>query len=298
MKKESGATWKLGMFVVIGLVLFVGTIYFIGKQKNLFGDTFRLQTKFKTVSGLKVGNNVRFSGINIGTIDDIELLTDTSVMVKLVLKKEVQKFISTTARASIGSDGLMGDKVLTIFAGNDSTNQGPKMTVKDNDYILSKNPIEMDDVMVSVKSSVDNANIITQQLAAFSYKMNNNDGLLSKLMSDKEYSGSIKSTLDNLEKSSDEFSKFTVKMNSGKGTLGKLMNDDKLAKSLDSTMANLQSSTKGLSENMEAAKSSFLLRGAFKKQKKSAIAAAKKLEQEKKKNQKLPIKNIKDSLPK
>jgi phospholipid/cholesterol/gamma-HCH transport system substrate-binding protein len=85
-------------------------------------------------------------------------------------------------------------------------------------------------------------------------------------------------------------------MNSGKGTLGKLMNDDKLAKSLDSTMANLQSSTKGLSENMEAAKSSFLLRGAFRKQKKAAAAAAKKLEQQKKNEQKLQLKNKKDSI--
>ncbi len=293
MKKESGSTWKLGMFVVIGLALFAGTIYFIGKQKNLFGNTFRLQTKFKTVSGLKVGNNVRFSGINVGTIDGIELLTDTSVMVQLVMKKNVQKFINTSARASIGSDGLMGDKVLTISTGSSDNAVDIKTPVKDNDFILSKNPIEMEDVMLSVKSSVDNANIITQQLAAFSYKMNNNDGVLSKLLSDKEFSSTIKSTLTNLENSSNEFSKFTTKMNSGKGTLGKLMNDDKLGKALDSTMANLQKSTKGLSENMEAAKSSFLLRGAFRKQKK---AAAKKQDQQKKEKQKLSLKNNTDSI--
>ncbi len=296
MNKESGSTWKLGMFVIIGLALFVGTIYFIGKQKNLFGNTFRLQTTFKTVSGLKVGNNVRFSGINVGTIDGIELLTDTSVMVNLVLKKNVQKFINTCARASIGSDGLMGDKVLTISTGIGDSNVGTKTAVKDNDFILSKNPIEMEDVMLSVKSSVDNANIITQQLAAFSYKMNNNDGILSKLLSDKDYSNSIKNTLANLQNSSGEFSKFTTKMNSGKGTLGKLMNDDKLSKALDTTMANLQKSTKGLSENMEAAKSSFLLRGAFRKQKKAVAAAAKKAEQQKKNDQKLLLKNKKDSV--
>ena len=71
MNKDSGFTWKLGMFVVIGLVLFTGTIYFVGKQKNLFGSTFKLKAQFKTVSGLKEGNNVRFSGINVGTVDGI-----------------------------------------------------------------------------------------------------------------------------------------------------------------------------------------------------------------------------------
>ena len=61
---------------------FCYTIYFVGKQKNLFGSTFQLKSKFKTVSGLEVGNNVRFSGINIGTVNEIELITDTSVVVK------------------------------------------------------------------------------------------------------------------------------------------------------------------------------------------------------------------------
>src|SRR6188768_2528990 len=88
MNKESGFTWKLGMFVTLGLVLFIGTVYFVGKQKNLFGSTFTLQSRFKTVSGLKVGNNVRFSGINVGTVSEIELITDSAVVVKFVIKEE------------------------------------------------------------------------------------------------------------------------------------------------------------------------------------------------------------------
>src|ERR1700686_1656405 len=117
MNKKSGFTWKLGIFVLSGLVLFVFTIYLIGRQKYFFGSTFHLQAQFKTVSGLKVGNNVRFSGINVGTVDQIELITDTSVMVNLVIRKKYQEFIKTDAKAGIGSDGLMGDKVLTISPG-------------------------------------------------------------------------------------------------------------------------------------------------------------------------------------
>src|SRR6187549_2101591 len=180
MKTETGFAWKLGMFVSIGLVLFVATIYFVGKQKNLFGSTFHLKAKFKTVSGLKEGNNVRFSGINIGTVNSIELITDTSVMVDLLIKKNVQKFIKIDATASIGSDGLMGDKVLTISPGTPSREQ-----VKNNDQILSKSPIEMSDVMGSLKTSVDNAGIITAQLAQLTYKMNNGNGALSRLISDE-----------------------------------------------------------------------------------------------------------------
>jgi phospholipid/cholesterol/gamma-HCH transport system substrate-binding protein len=142
MRKESGASWKLGVFVTAGLVLFISTIYFVGKQKNIFGNTFHLSAAFKTVSGLKVGNNVRFSGINIGNVSDVELLTDTSVMVDLVIRKKYQEFIKKDAKASIGSDGLMGDKVLTISPG--TVGNSP---VKNGDIILVKNAIEMEDVM-------------------------------------------------------------------------------------------------------------------------------------------------------
>jgi len=285
MHKESGFTWKLGMFVITGLSLFILTIYFVGKQKNLFGSTFRLKATFKTVSGLKVGNNVRFSGINVGTVDEITLVTDTSVMVDLLIKKNVQQFIKTDASASIGSDGLMGDKVLTISPGT-MTNSA----VKDNDVIASRNAIEMEDIMNSVKKSVDNAGIITAQLAQFTSKMNNGNGPLSKLISDEEFSKSLKGTLTNLQTSSKEFAQFTAKMNDGK-----------LGKALDSTMANIQGATKGLNENMEAAKSNILLRGYFKKKKKAEVkkqAALKKQEdlKIKKAAAAAPLKSLKDSL--
>lgn len=275
MKRESGFTWKLGMFVVIGLVLFIFTIYLVGRQQNLFRSTFQLRSQFKTVSGLKAGNNVRFSGVNIGTVKAIELITDTTVLVVLVIQKEIQQFIKTDAMASIGSDGLMGEKVLTISPGAIA-----KETVKDNQLIASKNAIEMEDVMISVKTTVDNARIITAQLAQFSYKMNNGNGALSKLMTDSGFSNSLKSTLNNLQASTNEFSKFTVKMNSGKGALSKIMTDEKFGKSLDSTMANLQSGSKGLSENMEAAKHNFLLKGYFNKKKRAEAKKQAKLEKE------------------
>ncbi len=282
MKKESGFTWKLGMFVITGLVLFIGTIYFVGKQKNLFGNTFHLKAQFKTVSGLKEGNNVRFSGINIGTVSGIELITDTSVLVDLVIKKNVQKFIKTDAVASIGSDGLMGDKVLTITPGNGN---GNAKTVDNNALITSKSAVEMADIMNSLKTSVDNAGVITAQLAQVSYKINNGNGALSKLISDEGFSNSLRGTLTNLQASTDQFAKFTTNLNNGA-----------LSSKLDSTMSNLQSGTKGLSDNMDAVKNSFLLRGYFKKQKKAE--AKKKTDLKKQENKKTPkiINNVTDSL--
>lgn len=294
MNKESGYQWKLGMFVIIGLVLFVGTIYFVGKQKNLFGSTFELYSKFNSVNGLEVGNNVRLSGINIGTVEEIEFLTDTSVVIKLVIKDEVRKYIKKDAFASISSDGLMGDKVLTISSGKNSSN----IVVENDDYIASKKAVEMDDLMNGIKKSVDNASVITSEIAKFSYSMNNGNGALSKLVSDEEFGNSIKNMIGNLENSSTEFKKFTVKMNDGKGALSKLVSDERMGKVIDSSLTNVKSATKGLNEVIEAAKHNFLLRGFFNKKKKEEEKKAEEAleleEAEMKKELKIDIEN--DSL--
>lgn len=201
MEKESGSTWKLGMFVTIGLLLFIMAVYFIGKQQNLFGSTFHISSQFKTVSGLEVGNNVRFSGINVGTVEQIQLKNDSTVNVILVMKEEVRKFIKTDATASIGSDGLMGDKVLTISPGAKS-----KKEIEDNGQIASVDGIEMHDIMKSVKKSVDNIGVISDEIAIFSHSMNNGNGALARLVKDDKMANSVSNTLSNLETGTKGFS--------------------------------------------------------------------------------------------
>ena len=272
MQKSTNYIWKLGVFVILGLVLFATTIYFIGKNKNLFAATFHLKSQFKNVSGLKVGNNVRFSGINIGTVKNIEFVSDSAVVVDLIIKEEVQRFIKTDAISSIGSDGLMGDKVLTISPGNSSNK-----VVSNNAVLKSTKAVEIEDLMKGLQKSVNNAGVITEQLATFTTKMNNNNGALSKLMTDQKFANSLTKTLGNLESSSSNFSTFTKKINNKNGTLNKLINDDKLGKTIDSTVINLN-------ETVKAAQNNFLLKGYFNKKKKAAAKkkkAAEKVQEEK-----------------
>ncbi|MBF4494480.1 MULTISPECIES: MlaD family protein [unclassified Flavobacterium] len=201
MDKQSGYTWKLGMFVTIGLLLFIMAIYFIGKQKNLFGSTFNITSNFRTVSGLEVGNNVRFSGINIGTVEEIRLVNDSSVIVSMVIKDDVREFIKTDARTSIGSDGLMGDKVLTISPGVKS-----QKAIENGGQLASLKGIEMNDIMKSVKKSMDNVGVISEELAIFSHSMNNGNGALARLVRDDKMANSVSNTLSNLESGTKGFS--------------------------------------------------------------------------------------------
>jgi phospholipid/cholesterol/gamma-HCH transport system substrate-binding protein len=102
---------RLGLFVAGGLALFVIAVFIIGKQKNLFNPVFKLTSTFYNVSGLQVGNNIRFSGINVGTVDDISIINDSTVRVDMLIRKEIQQFIKSGCQVTIGSEGLIGDRL-------------------------------------------------------------------------------------------------------------------------------------------------------------------------------------------
>src|SRR5690348_6320719 len=112
MKKTSGNTIRLGIFVSVGFAIFIAGIYFIGQRQQLFNKTFHISGTFSDISGLQIGNNVRFSGINVGVVEGIEQISDTSVRVDMQINEDTRAFIKKDAKAVIGSDGLMGNKII------------------------------------------------------------------------------------------------------------------------------------------------------------------------------------------
>jgi phospholipid/cholesterol/gamma-HCH transport system substrate-binding protein len=232
---------RLGLFIAGGLAIFVIAIFLIGKQKNLFNPVFKLRTNFYNVSGLQVGNNIRFSGINVGTVDNIIIINDTTVQVDMLIRKKIQQFIRTDCEASIGSAGIIGDRVLIITQGS---NDAP--IVKGGQKIASKEPSEIDAIIASLQITAGNAEIISNQLA-----------------------------------------EIMVKVNGGQGTIGRLIQDTTIAENFSQTMVNIKKSSKGLDENMQAAKHNFLLKGFFNKKAKAAQKTKDSIESIKVKEQKV-----------
>ncbi|MFA6128601.1 MAG: MlaD family protein [Bacteroidales bacterium] len=220
---------RLGLFVAGGLALFVITIFIIGKQKNLFNPVFKLTSTFYNVSGLQVGNNIRFSGITVGTVDNITIINDSTVKVKLLVRKEIQKFIKSDCTVAIGSEGIIGDRLIVISQGSNDAS-----LARDGDELASVEPVETDAIMKSLAVTSGNVEIISKQLA-----------------------------------------EIMIKVNGGQGTLGKLIQDTTIAENIDKTILNLRKSSKGLNENMEAAKDNILLKGFFNKKARAAEKAKK-----------------------
>jgi phospholipid/cholesterol/gamma-HCH transport system substrate-binding protein len=188
---------RLGLFIAGGLGLFVVAIFLIGKQKNLFDPVFKLTTTFYNVSGLQVGSNIRFSGINVGTVDNIVIINDSTVRVDMLIKKSVRRFIKADCEAGIGSSGIIGDRILIITQGS---NDAP--LPEDGQSIASKEPVETDAIMASVKVTADNAAIISNQLAQILGKVYRGNGTLGRLLRDSTMAENINQTIVSLKKSS------------------------------------------------------------------------------------------------
>ena len=195
-EKNTSHKRKLGLFVLIGLLMFFALIFLIGSQQNLFTKQIALTTSFKNASGLQVGNMVRFSGISIGTVSNIEIVNDTTVKVDMNVKEDVQKFIKLDSKASIGSSGVIGDKLLVISQGTVNSKN-----VKDGQKIASSEPLEFDEILGSVKATAENAEVITSEMAGLMIDINNGKGTIGKLMTDESMAKNIDATMNNLQNS-------------------------------------------------------------------------------------------------
>ncbi|HEY9535756.1 MAG TPA: MlaD family protein, partial [Mucilaginibacter sp.] len=208
--------------------------FFIGNQKSLFSATFKLNGLFNNVNGLQIGNNVRFAGINVGVVDDIDIMNDTTVKVTLTIDDDVKKFIKKDARMSIGSDGLMGDKLVVLMPGGANTTQ----MVKDGDRIGAINPVDVDRIINKFTKMADNAGTLIDNLSQIVEKVNNGRGSLGRLLNNDKMAKEMESTVSQAK----------------------------------ATIKNVHKTSTTLNEDLKAAQHNFLLKGFFKKKQKAQKA--------------------------
>lgn len=196
MKRANSNKMRLGIFVTVGTALLILGIYFIGERHQLFSSTFRISAVFKDISGLQVGNNVRLAGINIGVIDHIEMVADTAVRVDVIINEDARKFIRKDSRATIGSEGLMGNKVMVILPGsNDAEN------IRDRDFLEANLPVSIDDLMANFEVTSRNMAYITDDLSVVTYNLSTGRGTIGRLLMDTVLAEDFEKTLVNLKKS-------------------------------------------------------------------------------------------------
>lgn len=208
MEKTASQKIRLGLFVIIGLSLFVLTIYFIGSKQQMFGKTESLTAVFDNVSGLQLGNNVRYSGINVGTVRGIEIVNDSTINVEMEIDRTVFPHIKKNAIATIGSDGLVGSVIINIIPG-----KGNALPLQPGDFIKSNNRIRTDDMLSTLNVTNKNAAQLTADLLKITNDINNGKGTIAVLLRDSAMANDLKATISNLKITSEKTSKTMDNLN-------------------------------------------------------------------------------------
>lgn len=250
MKKDTSKTLRVGIFVITGLVLFIVAIYLIGENQNMFKKTFTISANFNNVSGLMQGNNVRYSGINIGTVKHITMVNDSTITVDMNIDEKMVRHIKKDAIATIGTDGLVGNSIVNIIPG-----KGKEAVVVSGDFIQSYTKIGTEDMLNTLSTTNENAALLTAKLLKVADALSDDKGTLGMLINDTTVSENLKLTFKQLRITSIEASKAMKELNSIISSLdiensvaGTLLNDSEQAERIESLITNLESSSQEINK--------------------------------------------------
>ncbi len=241
MKISRQENIRLGMYISGGLLLFILIIYLIGSKQNMFSTSVKITTLFSDVVGLRQGANVRFTGIDVGAVSKLTILSDSSVLVEMAIDKKVTPFIKKNSTATIGSQGLMGSRIIILLPGSPD-----QASIKQGDQLPSVPPIEADEILKEIKISSERISVVSGNLIDITRKMNQGQGIFGKIFTDTTFAANLAKTSENLRTLSDGISR-------GEGFLGKLLADPDFANSLDSTVryiAEISSNLEGVTDKV------------------------------------------------
>lgn len=238
MAKKTIDTVKLGLFITMALGLFILAVYLIGSRQNMFGEHLRVSSVFGNVNGLRPGNNVRFSGINVGTVESIELLNDTAVQVNMKLEKSVQPYLKENAIVSIGSDGLVGSMIVNISPG-----EGAAGLVEEGAVLESYSRLETEEILNTLGKTNENIAVISNDLLRITQQLTKGEGTLALLLRDSSLALSFRRSIHNFQLTSayfastaEELNLIIKEVNQEQGLLGQLLYDTTVLANLNTSI--------------------------------------------------------------
>lgn len=245
MEKTASQKIRLGFFVIIGLLIFILAVYFIGDKQKMFGKTNHLEAVFNNVNGLQLGNSVRYSGISVGTVRGIKMANDTIIRVDMIIDKAIFPYIKKDAVATISSDGLVGNMIINILPG-----KGNEPSVAPGDEIRSFNRVRTEDMLNTLSVTNKNAAKLTSNLLKITDEINEGKGPLGSLLNDTIMSRDLKETMRYLKLTSKGASETITKIDKlvasldNKDNVVGVIKDSAMANKIKNMVSNLDKSTK------------------------------------------------------
>jgi phospholipid/cholesterol/gamma-HCH transport system substrate-binding protein len=242
MARQTINNAKLGAFVLGGLLFLILLLYMIGRNRSLFSSTYLLKARFENVQGLIPGNNVRYAGIQSGTVKYIDILNDTTIEVSMIIDTKMEKIIRKDAITSIGTDGLVGNKVINIVPGISNA-----AIAIEGDLLTTKKAIDTDEILSTLSNTNRDVATIVMGLKTTVERINNSSALWN-LLSDETLPANIRNSATNIRLATSKASLMTndlqviiSNLKEGKGSLGILLKDTAFASNLNEAAFKMRS---------------------------------------------------------
>jgi phospholipid/cholesterol/gamma-HCH transport system substrate-binding protein len=226
-------------------------VYLIGQRQDMFKKTFTISAYFQNINGLQNGNNVRYAGIDIGTVKGITMINDSTIKIDMNIDEKIITHIKKDAIATIGSDGLVGNMIVNIIPG-----KGIESGISNGDIIKSYSKIGTDDILSTLNTSTENAAILTSDLLKITSAMLEGKGTIGLLLNDTIMAQDLKQSVNNLKMASRGATRTIYELNSiissiksdDDTVLGMILNDSISGKKLKDVVSNLETSSKEMED--------------------------------------------------
>ena len=233
MAQRKQLTWtelRVGLFVLAGLfILAVGIFYVTGA--GILGPKYRLTTYLPEVEGVTKGAPVRLDGVEIGNVENIRLSPhpqDSMHNIELTLRidKKFQEDIRTDSNASLITEGLLGNRYVTVSRGITGT------VIPNNGIIPGKEEAAMKALVERGAELMQNLGTLSNDLRGIVDKVQNGQGSIGLFMNDPSFYNHLNATAAKLDA-------MATSIQQGQGTIGKLTSTDELYNKADATLGHL-----------------------------------------------------------
>jgi len=240
----------VGIFIFFGIAIFVAGVLVLGAQRKTFERTITLHAIFTDVSGLQKGNNIWYSGVKVGTVKRVRLINESLVGVDMRMDVNTEDFIHADSKAKVGSDGLIGNKIVIIYGGNATTR-----TVKSGDTLSTDLPLNTTDMMNTLQENNRNLSAITGDFKIVSRRLAEGQGSIGKLLTDQDFANQLEATTARLQQAStnilvlaSNLADYTSKFQQKGALTNDLVNDTILFSRLKSAAAQIQEASTNAKE--------------------------------------------------
>jgi ABC-type transport system involved in resistance to organic solvents, periplasmic component len=185
----------VGLFVTIGLLILIAGIFTLGGQQKAFVPHLAVKAVFDDVNGLQKGDNVWFSGVKVGTVKAVQFHGTSQVQVTMHIEKKAQEFIRKDAKAKVGAEGLIGNKIVVIYGGTERAG-----AISGNEILQVDKAQTTDDMLATLQRNNENLVAITSDFRTISSRLVHGEGTAGALLTDMTLYKSLQNTAANLQK--------------------------------------------------------------------------------------------------